>query len=61
MNELAEFIQPDLLDLNESDIPCPKCLEHGRDINLYIYPMGTSPDDYETGLICIVCHYFERE
>ena len=46
----------ELYGLEKSEYNCPTC---GAD--LYIYPEGTSPDDYVTALICANCYYYERE
>jgi hypothetical protein len=49
-------IKDDLRGLDKSEYTCPCC---GGD--LYIYPEGTSPDDYTTALICPACFYWEQE
>lgn len=49
-------IKANIIGLDKSEYTCPTC---GCD--LYIYPEGTSSDDYTTVLICPACFYFERE
>ena len=61
MEQEVESIEPDTSGLEETNIPCPRCLEHGRNCMLFVYPVGDRPDDYTTGMICNVCFYFETE
>jgi hypothetical protein len=56
-----EIIQPDLTGLEETNIDCPRCAEIGQQNHLFVYPVGETPDDMTTGLICNVCFYFETE
>ena len=44
----------DLWDLAPTEFLCPKC-----DELLRVYPMGTSPDDFNNTLICPSCRYCE--